>query len=158
MIQTDASINPGNSGGPLINSRGEVIGINVAVILGAQNIGFAIEIDPVRKALKGFIADEEEPMPLGLSGKRQKVEFEGETDLNHEHTGVLITGIEEGGLADKLDLKKGDIIIALDNQRIEDPKDLEASYAEPQDQLRLLVVREGDLHEIIAKTIARSRS
>jgi len=158
LIQTDASINPGNSGGPLINSRGEVIGINAAVILGAQNIGFAIEIDPVRKALKDFVADEEEPMPLGLSGKRQKVEFEGETDRDHEHTGVLITGIEEGRLADKLDLKKGDIIIALDNQRIEDPKDLEASYAEPQDQLRLLVVREGDLHEIIAKTIARSKS
>lgn len=129
------------------------------MILGAQNIGFAIEIDPVRKALKEFLADEEESIPLGLSGKRQKVEvrFEDETDRNHEHTGVLVTGIEEGGLADKLDLKKGDIIIALDDQRIEDPKDLEASYAEPQDQLRLLVVREGDLHEIIAKTTMRSK-
>lgn len=158
LIQTDASINPGNSGGPLINSRGEVIGINTAMVLGAQNIGFAIEIDPIRKALKEFLADEEESIPLGLSGKRQKVELEDESNRDHQHTGVLVTGIEEGGLADKLDLKKGDIIIALDNQRIEDPKDLEASYAEPQDQLRLLVVREGDLHEIIAKTTVKSKS
>lgn len=155
LIQTDVSINPGNSGGPLINSRGEVIGINSAMVIGAQGIGFAIEIDPIRKALKDFLAAEEEMMPLGIQGKREKVDLENEKQGQRESTGVLVTNVATGSLADQLGIIKGDVIIALDGQRVEDPKDMEASYPNSTDQLKLSVIRDGNLHEIIARTVAK---
>ncbi|MHB8842618.1 MAG: S1C family serine protease [Candidatus Aquicultor sp.] len=159
LIQVDASINPGNSGGPLLNSRGEVVGITTAMVLGAQNIGFAIEIDPIRKALGNFLAEDEEAVPFGISGKRQKFAFDNDENPDRQtSSGVLVTDIAKDGLADQLGVEKGDIIIALDTHRIEDPKDLEASYARPAEQVRLLLLREGDLHEIIARTTVNNQA
>ncbi len=155
LIQIDVPINPGNSGGPLVNSRGEVIGINSAMVLGAQGIGFAIEIDPIRKALKDFLAADEETIPLGIHGKREKVDLENEKQEQRESTGILVTGVETGSLADQLGVMRGDVIVALDGQRVEDPKDMEASYPKSTDQLKLLVIRDGDLHEIVARTVVR---
>ncbi|MCL6472611.1 MAG: trypsin-like peptidase domain-containing protein [Firmicutes bacterium] len=152
LIQVDVPINPGNSGGPLINSRGEVIGINTAMVMRAQAIGFAIEIDPIRKALKDFLAPEEEKTPLGIHGRKEAVKFDSEQPTRRESTGVLVTNVESGSLADKLGIMKGDIIIALDGQRIEDTKDLEAGYSALAEQLSLTIVRDSDIHEIIVKT------
>lgn len=155
LIQIDVPINPGNSGGPLVNSRGEVIGINSAMVLGAQGIGFAIEIDPIRKALKDFLAADEETIPLGIHGKRERVDLENEKQEQRESTGVLVTDVETGSLADQLGVMRGDVIVALDGQRVEDPKDMEANYSKSTDRLKLLVIRDGDLHEIIARTVVK---
>lgn len=125
LLQTDASINPGNSGGPLVNSKGQVIGVNSAIDARAQNIGFAIPIDDVKKVLpqleqrgsirKGY---------LGIGPQDldpQTVAFLG---MDEEFRGSLIANILPNGPADKAGLKIYDVITEVDGQRIKNSQDL----------------------------------
>jgi S1-C subfamily serine protease len=115
VIQTDAALNPGNSGGPLVNSRGQVIGVNTAVILPAQGICFAIAVNTVKFVAARLIRDGRILRAhLGIAGmnvpiQRKVVRF---YRLPAER-GVMVAQVEAGGAADKAGIRPNDIIVAF---------------------------------------------
>lgn len=120
VIQTDAAINPGNSGGPLINSAGQVIGVNAAVAQAAQNIGFAIPINVVKDSIKNFQETGSFSRPF-LGVQYQMIDLETAL-LNKIPQGALVRGVVAGSPADKAGIKEKDILTKLDGQEIkEDP-------------------------------------
>src|SRR5688572_8978256 len=120
IIQTDAALNPGNSGGPLVNSRGEVIGVNTAVIAGAQGLCFAIAANTAQFVVARLIRDGRiRRSYVGVAGQntpiaRQIVRFYGLAMA----TGVLVVTIEPDSPAAQSGLREGDIIIALDGHAV----------------------------------------
>jgi S1-C subfamily serine protease len=116
VIQTDAAINPGNSGGPLLNSAGQVIGVNVAVAGGAENIGFALPINVVKESLQNFEQTGEFDRPF--LGVEYQIISERSALLNEVPQGAYIRGVVSGSSADQAGLQEGDIITHLDGQRI----------------------------------------
>lgn len=127
LIQTDAAINPGNSGGPLVNLRGEIIGINVALFStsgGYQGIGFAIPIDSAKRVMKKLI--EGKKILYGWLGVTVQdlddklAKYFGLADKN----GVLIAKVLENGPAKNSGMKEGDVIKSFDNQPINNVKEL----------------------------------
>jgi len=120
MIQTDAALNPGNSGGPLVNSRGEVIGINTAVIKPAQGICFAIPSETVKWVVARLMRDGRIVRGyLGLQGQdrpipRYLIRFH-ELAVNH---GIMVMAVEPASPAERAGLAKGDIIIALGKESV----------------------------------------
>jgi S1-C subfamily serine protease len=116
VLQTDAALNPGNSGGPLVNSRGEVIGVNTAMILPAQGICFAIAINTAKFVAGRLIKDGRvRRSRIGVSV--QTVELPRRLVSQHGLDiagGVLVVGVEPGGPADRAGLDEGDAIIGLD--------------------------------------------
>ena len=123
-IQTDASINPGNSGGPLLNVRGEAIGINSAIRSQGNGIGFAIPIHQVLKILPQL--EREGKVSRGWLGVMiQDVGDEGDDGAVHPGTkGVLLSDVFEGGPAALGGLHKGDIVVEFDGEKIERSRDL----------------------------------
>ena len=122
LIQTDASINPGNSGGPLLNSKGEVIGITSSKIASSsiEGLGFAIPISdaiPILDSLmtKGYVATPK----LGISGTTINSAAKRYYNLP-VNAGVLVASVEEGSCADIAGIEEGDVIIAADGKDIED--------------------------------------
>lgn len=116
VIQTDAAINPGNSGGPLLNSSGQVIGVNAAIASGGQNIGFALPINAVKEALSNFNATGQFSRPfLGIRYKQITKDL---ALLNEVPEGAYIVDVVSDSPAEKAKLKKGDIITKINNQRI----------------------------------------
>lgn len=112
VIQTDAAINPGNSGGPLFNSSGQVIGVNVAIAQGGQNIGFAIPINVVRDSLKNFETTGRFVRPyLGI---RYKMIGRDLALLNDLPEGAYVVEVVSGSPAEKAGVKNGDIITKMD--------------------------------------------
>ncbi len=120
VIQTDAAINPGNSGGPLLNSLGQVIGVNVAVAQGAQNIGFALPINMVKDTLKNFHRTGEFSRPF--LGVRYAMVTREAAILNEIPEGAYVIGVVDKSPADRAGIKKSDIIVSIDNQKIKDVK------------------------------------
>lgn len=120
VIQTDAALNPGNSGGPLVNTAGEVIGVNTAVILHAQGLCFAIAIDTVRFVATKLLKDGRLKRGyLGLGGQnvpilRRVVRFH---ELTQSH-GVLIVSLEPNGPAIASGAREGDIILSFDGEAV----------------------------------------
>jgi len=120
IIQTDAALNPGNSGGPLINSRGEVIGVNTAVILPAQGICFATAINTAKYVAGQLIKEGRVRRSyIGVAGQvvplhRRLVRYH---NLAAE-TGVLVVSPEPGGPASKAGVQEGDVIVAYDDRPI----------------------------------------
>jgi serine protease Do len=117
VIQTDAAINPGNSGGPLIDSSGQVIGINVAIASGAQNIAFAIPIDLVKSQLATYSSTGKFPAKAFLGVQYQMVSSESAI-LNSVPQGAYVTDVVAGSPAESAGLKVGDIITKLDGVEI----------------------------------------
>lgn len=127
FIQTDASINPGNSGGPLINLKGEVVGINSAIFSrsgGNIGIGFAIPINLAKELLPQLQAKGK--VTRGFLGVLiQKVTPEIAEGLGLDQTrGALVANVSNGGPADKAGVKVGDVIIEFDGQPVKDSSDL----------------------------------
>ncbi|MFO0762179.1 MAG: trypsin-like peptidase domain-containing protein, partial [Byssovorax sp.] len=124
FLQTDASINPGNSGGPLLNVKGEVVGINAAVRANANNIGFAIPINMVKQLLPTLLRD----------GKIRRsaigVEVDGLTSAEAERLkrpdrkGALVTRVLPGSPAERAGLAADDVIMAFDGKPILGPNEL----------------------------------
>jgi serine protease Do len=153
LIQTDAAINPGNSGGPLVNLEGEVIGINVAVIFGAQNIGFAIPIDRAKKDLEeikkfGHIRRPFLGVRYMLLNKFLKDRF----SLPIDHGALVINegvpgdiAIIQGSPAEKSGIKEFDVITHCGGKEISDKETLEdlLSQYEVGDKVDLKVFRKG---------------
>src|SRR3989449_10698955 len=116
VIQTDAALNPGNSGGPLVNSRGEVIGVNTAMILPAQGICFATSIDTAKFVAQHLISHGKIRRGyLGVAG--QNVKLHRRLVRRHglaTESGILVVSVEEGSSAHRAGLEQGDVIVALD--------------------------------------------
>jgi S1-C subfamily serine protease len=116
VIQTDAALNPGNSGGPLLNGRGEVIGVNTAIIRGAQSICFAVAIDIASWVIPQLLQHGRvRRAHLGVGGStmalhRRVVLAHG---LAQDH-GVRVSSVEKGSPADAAGLREGDVLIGLD--------------------------------------------
>lgn len=122
IIQTDAALNPGNSGGPLVNSRGEVIGVNTAVILPAQGICFAIPIDTVRNVAALLVRNGRIRRAwLGVGG--QAVPLSRRTIRLHDlkvESGVLVLSVENVSPAGAAGLEEGDVLVAFNDQPVGD--------------------------------------
>jgi serine protease Do len=152
LIQTDAAINPGNSGGPLINSAGQVIGINTAVNQDAQGIGFAIPISVARPIVQLALAGKPIARPwIGVYYKPVNAQVAKDLGLSVDH-GVLIDkpasgapAVFAGSPADKAGLKQGDIVVAVDGDVVDENHDLSTRILPhvPGDVVTLSVVRNG---------------
>ncbi|MBM3206261.1 MAG: trypsin-like serine protease [Candidatus Staskawiczbacteria bacterium] len=125
LIQTDAAINPGNSGGPLVNMKGEVIGVNTAMIMGAQNIGFAIPINYAKKDLAEVKKYGKIVMPfLGVKYVLLNKEMAKANKLPVENGALVVREllgedpVIKGSSADKAGIKEFDIILECNNQPI----------------------------------------
>ncbi len=127
LIQTDAAINPGNSGGPLVNLKGEVIGINVAIFSttgGSQGIGFAIPINDAKLILTQLIEGKEISYGwIGVSVQDIDERLASYFKLSDTH-GVLISQVLEGGPAVKGGLKEGDVILAVNGKEVKNVSSL----------------------------------
>jgi len=120
IIQTDAALNPGNSGGPLVDSRGDVIGVNTAVILPAQGICFAIAINTAKFVASRLIRDGKVTRSyIGVGG--QTVPVARRVARFHQlpvEVGVLVVSLEQGGPAEKAGIRLGDRIVAFNGQPV----------------------------------------
>jgi serine protease Do len=117
LIQTNAAINPGNSGGPLLNIDGQMIGINVAVRVGAQNIGFAIPVDEAMEIAARLLSIERiDQVAHGMTG---------ETRIEDEAVCFVLTDVRSGSSAARSGMQPGDIITAVDRNPIHRSIDLE---------------------------------
>jgi len=133
FIQTDAAINPGNSGGPLLNARGQVIGINTAIIGGAQGLGFAIPIDTAQQIAQQLITQGKVQHPyLGIQMVpltpeiKQKINNNPNSDIRvTADQGIVIVGVVEGSPADVAGLRPGDIIQSINNQPVTKAEDVQ---------------------------------
>jgi len=144
LLQTDASINPGNSGGPLVNSKGQVIGVNSAIDARAQNIGFAIPIDDVKSILpqlerSGGIRTGY----LGVGLQDLDLQTLMYLKMDDEHQGTLIVNVQPHGPADLAGLKIYDVITEIDGQRIKNTQDLTdiISDKEPAKKIKIKIFR-----------------
>jgi serine protease Do len=151
FIQTDASINPGNSGGPLFNIKGEVIGINTAIINFAQGIGFAIPSNMVQqvagqlrargKVVRGW---------LGVGIQEVTVELAAKFGIK-ETDGVLVNDVFENEPAARAGLKPGDIIGKVNGVRVESPAGLSRAVAGlvPGTKVELDIIRNGEPRQLM---------
>lgn len=157
FIQTDASINPGNSGGPLFNIRGEIVGINTAIINFAQGIGFAIPSNMVQsvtsqlrdkgRVSRGWLGVGIQPLTEELA---QKFGVE-------EGKGVLINEVFEGDPASKGGIQPGDIILSVNEQTVDTPNTLArviAGYI-PGDKIDIGVLRDGERIKLVIELVER---
>ncbi len=158
VIQTDAAINPGNSGGPLLNSKGEVIGINTAIAAEGQNIGFAIPVNVVKDLIDNFYksgGNFEKPY-LGI---RYKIIDKQTAILNDVVEGAYIIEILKNSPAEKIGLQDADIIIEFDGQKIggEDDQQLAKIILKKKvgDSVKLKIWRDK---KIIEKTVILEKS
>jgi S1-C subfamily serine protease len=158
LIQTDAAINPGNSGGPLINTKGEVIGINTAKMPYAQGIGFAVPIKIAKAIMSDLIENGQvtnRPW-VGIATikiTRQLAEYYRLPTTE----GVLIAKVEPYSPADNAGLRKGDIIEAIDGKRVNDPSQLSSNVHKKtiNEDIGMIVNRYGRRVEVQLKLQAR---
>lgn len=120
VIQTDAAINPGNSGGPLLSTSGQVIGVNVAVAGGAQNIGFAIPINVVKESIENFKTTGQFNRPM--MGVRFRMLDKDTAVLNDLPEGAYVVEVVSDSPALKAGIKRGDIIISIDGKKVKEIK------------------------------------
>jgi S1-C subfamily serine protease len=126
VIQTDAALNPGNSGGPLVSSRGEVIGINTAVIMGAQGICFAVASNTARHVLGEIIMHGRvRRAHIGVAAQTVVVRrrHANAAGLDNQ-SGALLTSVEQSGPAARAGLLSGDLVVRLDGQPVTGADDL----------------------------------
>ena len=155
LIQTDATINPGNSGGPLINSNGEVVGINSIKITSAEGIGFAVPINTVKSVIESFKKTGKfEEARLGV--------YAYDTDVipymqAKSDTGIYITKVVKRTAAEKAGIKEDDIILSIDGQKLERMCELRRYIytKKPKDEVTLKILRNN--REIEMKVILNKR-
>lgn len=142
LLQTDAAINPGNSGGPLLNIDGEMIGINVAVRVGAQGIGFAIPVDEALEIAARLISVEKT--------RQASHGITGETRMSDTERSFVISKVRERSPAEKSGLKTGDVIVSIDGTTVARTLDLErAMLGRAQgDPIPMSILRNGEAQTI----------
>jgi serine protease Do len=156
FIQTDAAINPGNSGGALINTQGELIGINTAILSrggGNQGVGFAVPVNLAHSVMKQLI--EKGHVSRGFLGVGiQDLTPEMAKQFNApDHLGVLVRDVEPDGPGAEAGLKRGDVIREVDGDRVYDSRELrlKISGTNPGETVALAVLRNGDEMTVDAK-------
>jgi serine protease Do len=145
FIQTDAAINPGNSGGPLINMKGQVIGINTAIVASGQGLGFAIPINMIKEVLPE-LKDTGEVARGWLGVAIQDVTPEIARALGlKEAKGAMVTSVYTGDPAAKAGIKAGDVILKINGHDVADPRSLTrlVGSLKPNAKVSLDVWREG---------------
>lgn len=144
VIQTDAAINPGNSGGPLLNSLGEVIGVNVAVAQGAENVGFAIPINIVKEGIDAFNVTGSFPARAFLGVQYQMID-QRTAVVNELPQGAYVLDVVPDSPASEAGLQADDIIISIDGNRLTEDNDLASVLSTMKPGLTVLidVVRAG---------------
>ena len=150
FIQTDASINPGNSGGPLLNIKGELVGINTAIYGKAQGIGFAIPISRAKRIVQELISHGAVEAPwVGLAVQTLTPELAHHFSLR-DRQGVLIRTVEPGSPAARAGLKRGDILLSLDGRPLHSSEEYLQREREHSsgDKLRLRVLRAQGEEEV----------
>ena len=175
-IQTDAAINPGNSGGPLLNLRGEVIGVNAQIAsantLANSGVGFAIPANVVRRVIPVLIETGSYQWPwLGVEGGSVNLAIMETNDLETQH-GAYISAVVPGGPADEAGLQGssgtspingidiptgGDVVIEADGQPVVDFSDLLAmtTFKNPGDTMELTILRDGQRQQFTVELEAR---
>lgn len=149
FIQTDASINPGNSGGALVNLRGELVGINTAIIAptgGNVGIGLAIPVNMARNSSEQILEHGEVRRgQLGVIIQDMSPELAEAFELDPQQQGVLITQVREGSAAEDAGLEAGDIVIEVDGKEIDSAAQLRNAVGAQKvgDKLKLTLLREG---------------
>ena len=153
VIQTDAALNPGNSGGPLVNSRGAVIGVNTAVILPAQGLCFAVASNLVQYVVgKLIIEGRVKRGYLGIAGQMVQIDKRMAKMLQiNSRSGVLIQEIVPDSNAYNVELRKGDLIIHYDQNKIESIDDLHKLLDEKSisKAAKIKVIRNRQVHELV---------
>ena len=162
FIQTDAAINPGNSGGPLLNSQGEVIGINTAIRADAMGIGFAIPINKAKALTKILASGQKVPHPyIGVQMLNLTSEIARENNSNPnspiivaEVDGILVVQVVPNSPAERARLRRGDVIIAVNGQPVKDGTALQkiVEKAGIDANLRVKLYRGDRLLELTVKT------
>lgn len=170
LLQTDAAINEGNSGGPLVNLRGQVIGIDTATTAKgqAEGIGFAIPVNQIKSAIDSYKKFGRIIVPyLGVNYVTVDEKVAASQNLNTDH-GALVMGdpqtgqqaVVSGSPADEAGIKSGDVILAINNDQISKGRSLSSvlSAYQPGDQVTLKVLREGKEIDVKAKLGERPSS
>lgn len=160
FIQTDASINPGNSGGPLINMKGEVIGINTAIIASGQGIGFAIPINLAKGIIEQLKTSGEVTRGwLGVAIQPISKELADYYGLKDDK-GVLVTEVFEGDPAEKAGIRPRDIILEVNNRKIKDHRDLTRLIADTRvgETVPVKILRDGKQQNFMVKIAKREQA
>ncbi|MEN9245255.1 MAG: trypsin-like peptidase domain-containing protein [Thermostichales cyanobacterium SRBZ-1_bins_19] len=167
FLQTDAAINPGNSGGPLLDANGRVIGVNTAIIRGAQGLGFSIPINTARRIAEQLLLHGEVQHPyLGIQMITLTPELKAE--INSEGTlaiqsdqGVVIAAVQPGSPAAQAGLRRGDVITQIGEQTITTADQVQQAVAAVNvgDTLLLTIERQGTRQTVPVRTgrLAESR-
>jgi len=158
FIQTNAAINPGNSGGPLINMKGQVIGINTAIIKGAQGIGFAIPVNVVKEVLPELETGKITRGWLGI--EIQKISPALKKAFNLETSrGALVSSVLPGGPAAKAGLRSGDVIIKFNGKKVREMSQLPwlVGNTKPGTTVPMEIIRHGK-KEILTVTVGNWKS
>lgn len=132
FIQTDAAINPGNSGGPLLNAQGEVIGMNTAIIQGAQGLGFAIPINTAQRITAQLITKGRVDHPyIGIQMAQLNPQLRAKINQSdtgikiNQDTGVIILGVARNSPAFRVGLRPGDIIESINDETIQNTQQVQ---------------------------------
>lgn len=150
FLQTDASINPGNSGGPLFNLKGEVVGVNTAIIAGGQGLGFAIPINMAKNVVEQLIKNGRVQRGyLGIGAQEVTRDLAKKLGLNKVH-GVLVGEVYKNSPAHRAGLKAGDVILRFNEKAITRQQDLPllVSQSAAGSQAKLEILREGKNQDI----------
>jgi S1-C subfamily serine protease len=152
IIQSDVALNPGNSGGPLVDSRGNVVGVNTAIILGAQGISFSVPIDTAAWVVAELMTRGRVRRGwLGIAGQNRPLPKDFARRLGLANvSGVEVSGFDDRGPARKSELRQGDIVVGVDERMVASVDDL---HRAPQKwplagPLKLKVVREAHLVDV----------
>jgi len=161
FIQTDAAINPGNSGGALIDTRGNLIGINTAIYSnngGSMGIGFAIPVNLAKQVMESIIKNGGVTRGwIGVEPQNLSKELKQSLGLSEKTQGVLLSGVLEGGPADRAGMRPGDVLIAVNSQKISDVRALLSNISDlkPGSEATISLLRKDK--ELDRKIIIGSR-
>ena len=150
VIQTDAAINPGNSGGPLLNSKGEVIGINVAVAADAENVGFAIPVSVVKNALASYNTNDGSFPNKAFLGVRYQVVSKKTVIANDVVAGMYVVAVVGESPAEEAGIVVDDIITKIDGVEVGENQDLAELIAKkkPGDKVKIDLWRDGETKSV----------
>ena len=163
FIQTDAAINPGNSGGALIDTRGNLIGINTAIYSnngGSMGIGFAIPINLAKQVMESILTNGSVTRGwIGVEPQNLSKELSQSLGLPSNTQGVLLTGVLEGGPAGRGGIKPGDVLIAVNNSPTKDVRQLLNQIAQiaPSQEAKLKVLRKDKEIELTVQVGKRPK-